>query len=155
VIQRKIGIVLLCNERGYPLRWRVIAGNTSDCVAMTEMFQAAAQTRWAQQTPIVCDRAMGTTAQLRDMFATSLRFLASLKTTEFDTYAPKLPYAAFAGLDVPANATEDIQARMTKQARERAQAAGMERVTDNLWVTDLGVVEVGASVEAELDGAPA
>src|SRR5206468_541036 len=30
-------------------------------------------------------------------------------------------------------------------------AAGLERVTDKLWVTDLGVVEVGASLEAELD----
>jgi hypothetical protein len=154
LIQRKIGIVLLCNERGYPLRWRVIAGNTSDCVAMTEMFQAVAQTRWAQETPIVCDRAMGTTAQLREMAATGLRFLTSLKTTEFDSYAPKLPYATFAALDVAANATEEVQTRMNRQAGELAQAAGLEPVTDNLWLIDLGVIEFGASVDAALDSEP-
>jgi len=154
LIQRKIGIVLLCNERGYPLRWRVIAGNMGDCTAMTEMFQAVAKTRWAQETPIVCDRAMGTTAQLREMAATGLRFLTSLKTTEFDTYASKLPYAAFAALDVPAHANEEVRARTSREASERAQAVGLERVTDNLWVSDLGTIDVGASVAAGLDGEP-
>lgn len=144
LLQRKIGIVLLCNERGYPLRWRVIAGNASDCTAMTEMFQAVAQASWAQQTPIVCDRAMGTSAQLRAMAATDLRFLTSLKTTEFDTYAPKLPYKPFASLEVPANPTEEAQAGLRQQAAEQAQQAGLERISDTLWVTDLGIVEVGA-----------
>lgn len=149
LIKRKIGIVLLCNERGYPLRWRVVAGNTSDCKAMTEMFRSVAQTRWVQQTPIVCDRAMGATEQLRDMAATGVRFLTSIKTTEFETYAPNLPLSGFAALDAPANATDPVRERIGNQASERAQSAGLERVADNLWVRDLGIIKVAASTQSQ------
>jgi hypothetical protein len=78
MVQRKIGIVLLCNEHGYPLRWEVIEGTQNDSVAMTKMLQSIAGLSWTRETPLVCDRAMGKTAHLRDMLATGIRFLTAL-----------------------------------------------------------------------------
>ena len=34
----KVGIVLLCNEHGYPLRWDVLPGRQHDSVAMHDML---------------------------------------------------------------------------------------------------------------------
>jgi hypothetical protein len=39
-VQRKIGIVLLCNEHGLPIRWEVIPGTRSDPKSMTEMIRS-------------------------------------------------------------------------------------------------------------------
>jgi len=155
VIRRKIGIVLLCNDQGYPLRWQVIAGNTADSSAMLGVFQTVAKTRWAQRTPIVCDRAMGTTAQLRSLAATGLHFVTALVTTEFGTYAAKLPSEKFSTLRAPVEVDVPARAAAIEQARLRAEAAGLERVSDTLWVTDLGVVEIGGDPEPLADCAPA
>jgi hypothetical protein len=145
LLRRKIGIVLLCNERGYPLRWRVVAGNASDCRVMTAVFRSIARSRWAEQTPIVCDRAMGTTALLHDMAATGLHFLTALRTTEYDSYAHRLPHAAFAALDVPENASDSLRASICRKAREQAQQLGLESVSGTLWTKDFGTVQIGAS----------
>jgi hypothetical protein len=154
LLLRKIGIVLLCNEHGYPLRWRVVAGNAGDSVVMTDMFRAVADTRWAKDTPIVCDRAMGKTALVRAMAATGLRFLTALTTTEFDTYAPRLPWENFSALRAPSPGDDRARADAITHAREQAKAAGLERLADNLWVCDLGHVEVDASGDADLDPTP-
>src|SRR6266496_2715601 len=38
LVQRKIGIVLLCNQQGLPLRWEVIGGRESEVTAMSRML---------------------------------------------------------------------------------------------------------------------
>ena len=38
LIERKIGIVLLCNDHGYPVRWHVIAGKRPEASAMHEVI---------------------------------------------------------------------------------------------------------------------
>lgn len=148
LILRKIGIVLLCNERGWPLRWKVVAGNTNDCTAMKEMFSTVAQTPWVKDTPIFCDRAMGRTTLVNEILAMGVRLVTSLTTTEFETYAPGLPHQDFCGMDVPGDADEQAQVRAIDIARRQAQEAGLERATENLWVCDLGLVKVGASMQS-------
>jgi hypothetical protein len=141
LVQRKIGIVLLCNEQGFPLRWETVSGSAADCTVMGQMFRSIAGLSWVGEAPVVCDRAMGHTAQIVEMAQTGLRFLTALTTTEMEEYAPRLPHAALAGLvPCPSDDLEQV-ARDAEQAAAAAQSAGMTRVEDDLLVLDLGIVE--------------
>jgi transposase len=131
-LERKIGILLLCNEHGYPLRWEVFEGTQHDSIPMLRTFKAVAGLRWATEVPIVCDRAMGHTAEIQAMVDTGLQFLTALTCTEFDAYAPTLPHNAFAELDSSAE---------VKAVAQCAEKAGLHRVRDDLYVLDLGIVE--------------
>lgn len=131
-LERKIGILLLCNEHGYPLRWEVFEGTQHDSIPMLRTFKAVAGVSWATEAPLVCDRAMGHTAEIQEMLDTGLRFLTALTCTEFDAYAPTLPHHAFAELDPSADA---------KTVAQCAEKAGLQRVRDDLYFLDLGIVE--------------
>lgn len=125
-VRKKIGIVLLCNESGYPLRWEVVQGTAHDSRSMTAMIDSVAKLRWAAKTPIVCDRAMGKTAQIRTLANSGLYFVTALTTTEFPTYAEALP---------------TFEADTAEAAASAAIAAGMQKVDDTLYVSDLGAFE--------------
>lgn len=136
-VARKIGIVLLCNQRGYPLRWQVVPGASHDSKTMLGMLESIAGLRWVGQAPIVCDRAMGKTATILAMMKLKLRFLTALTTTEFASYSgDRVPYDVLAGLD----ASSACDAKVEAEAIRRVTAAGMEQVDDNLFVLDLGLV---------------
>jgi transposase len=147
-VERKIGIVLLCNEHGYPLRWEVVCGTQHDSKTMTSMLQSVAGVGWIGEAPIVCDRAMGKTAQIREMLATGLRFVTALTETEFESYAQKLPHAAFAELEMGGEAKPLTN---EKRAARCAQSAGLEKLADNLFVMDFGVVERADSSSSVLE----
>lgn len=148
--QRKIGIVLLCNEHGYPLRWEVIAGCQHDSAAMSRMLQSVAGLSWTVEAPVVCDRAMGHTAHLRTMATTGLRFLTALTETEFDSYAPLLPHAPFASLQPQGDTAQPSD---VEQAARCAEAAGLHKAADNLFVMDLGFV-IRAEESSDAPDAP-
>jgi hypothetical protein len=136
-VERKIGIVLLCNQHGYPLRWEVIHGRESEVVAMSRMLALVGGLSWAQQVPLVCDRAMGRTAQIRQMLAAGLHFVTALTITEYDAYTSRIPHQAVAGFD-PSEGRDDEDIADTARLIE---AAGLQRVEDHLFVMDLGIVE--------------
>ena len=135
ILRTKIGIVLLCNERGYPLRWQVISGQTNDSVAMTEMFKDLHGLPWVEKAPIVVDRAMGNTAHIRAMHETGLRFVTALVKSEFGNYAPNLPHQCLDDMGMP-----DDSAEFMDRVVETVQSTGMTKAADNLFFTDLGVV---------------
>lgn len=139
-IKRKVGIVLLCSEDGYPLRWEVVSGAAHDSKTMTEMVEAISGLAWVGEAPIVCDRAMGKTAQLRTLATSKLRFLTALTLPEFGAYA-ELP-------EIGPSADADAAVRAIL-------AAGMEKVQDNLYVKDLGTVERTEEGRAGPEAAPA
>lgn len=135
---RKIGIVLLCNERGYPLRWEVVPGTAADSKTMLAMIESIAGLSWVGTAPVVCDRAMGSTATIASMSRLGLRFLTALTTSEFANYAgERLPAEPLADL-VPSTSCDP---KLEKRAAELVATAGLERVDDKLLVMDLGVVE--------------
>lgn len=149
MVRRKIGIVLLCNQHGYPLRWEVIPGNQNDSVAMHRMLRTVAGLSWTHEVPIVFDRAMGKTAHIITALATGLHFLTALCVTEIDAYAPTLPHAPFAELMPREHAPHAVE-----EAARRAEQAGMMKAADNLFVLDLGIVErPGVSAEPEAPSA--
>lgn len=136
-VERKIGIVLLCNQHGYPMRWEVIHGRESEVVAMSRMLALVGGLSWAQQVPLVCDRAMGRTAQIRQMLAAGLHFVTALTITEYDAYTNRIPHPAVAGFELrEGRRDEDIA-----EAARLIEAAGLQRVEDHLFVMDLGIVE--------------
>lgn len=149
LVERKIGIVLMCNDKGYPLRWEVIGGKQPDSSAMTEMLQSVAGLRWVGQTPVVVDRAMGKTAQISDMLATGLRFLTALTVTEFSAYSNAIPYKRF--LDLETQGDEEARKQAITTAARIAVDVGMEEIAEDLFVVDLGVVERNGSSEDELE----
>lgn len=60
--RKKVGLVLLCNEQGHPLRWEVVPGNSAEAPQMLQVMRTVQQVPWLEKIPIVCDRALGRTA---------------------------------------------------------------------------------------------
>jgi hypothetical protein len=136
-IERKIGIVLLCNQQGDPLRWEVIHGRESEVTAMTRMLGLVGDLPWARQVPLVCDRAMGRTAQLRQFLAARLHFVTALTVPEYDAYTNRIPCQSVAEFELRDGHTEDDIAEVSRLI----EAAGLQRVDDQLFIMDLGIVE--------------
>jgi len=82
IVERKIGIVLLCNDRGYPVRWEVIAGKRPDPAAMHDVFDQIRGLDWVGEAPVVCDRSMGCSAELVRLARTGVRFVTALRSNE-------------------------------------------------------------------------
>ena len=131
--RHKVGIALLCDQDGYPLRWSVVEGRRHDSGPMAEMAVALQSVDWARGVPLVLDRAMGATAQIEALLATGRPFLTALTRNEFDAYTDRVPWRA---LSEQPWSTPDA----AKQAGEVVSTAGMRRVSDDLYVLDLGVV---------------
>jgi hypothetical protein len=138
LVQRKIGIVLLCDHCGYPVRWEVIAGNQFDSVAMSRMIDTIKALGWAQHTPIVMDRAMGKTAQIAEMCTSGLWFVTALTTPEFEPYSSQIPHQPFATLEPKG---DHHRAQDLARACAYAEAAGLRRIDDDLFIMDLGKVQ--------------
>lgn len=145
MVRRKVGIALLCDAQGYPLRWQVLRGCQADCEAMSEVVDAVCGLSWTRQTPLVMDRAMGHSAQLHHLVRSGVHFLTALTATEMHSYCPQLPGAALDSL-VPHSAT-DTEAMA--QAAATVKAAGMTAISNTIHVMDLGLT---GSTSGESDG---
>jgi transposase len=137
----KIGIVLLCNEHGYPIRWQVLPGRQHDSLAMSNMLRDVDGLSWVGEAPVVMDRAMGKTANIQMMLQTGLRFLTALTRCEFASYTDAIPHQSFAQYEV---GLQDDQADTQRRAElgRSAVEAGMKRFDNDLYVLDLGEVEM-------------
>jgi hypothetical protein len=133
----KIGIVLLCNERGYPVRWKVLSGRTRDAQALTLMVDDLETLPWLGEVPVVFDRAMGHAGAVARLVSSGLRFLTASRRSEIGSYTDELPVA---GLDKISCEGQD-RAQACEQACAIVEAAGMQKVHPLLYVLDLGVAE--------------
>lgn len=137
--RHKIGIVLLCSDRGFPLRWKVVAGKRRDAPIMSEMLQSLEHLAWTGDVPLVCDRAMGQAGSVTKLVDSGHRFLTAAPRTEIASYEVEVPnttdLAVPLGL-VPATYDDDLKA-----VAEAVERGGMERVDERLFVLDLGVKE--------------
>ena len=140
MVKRKIGIVLLCDDQGRPLRWEVVQGTAAEGPQMLQVMRTVQQIPWLEQTPIVCDRAMGRTAHIRDLLDADVQFITALSKPEFDSYGVKLPSAVLAELPPPRteHELEQCAARAVKQARQTE----LKELSEDLFYTDLGMVDV-------------
>lgn len=131
--RRKIGISLLCDQDGYPLRWAVLEGRTQEARPMMEIATSLQSVDWARGVPLVFDRAMGASAHIEELLASKRPFVTALRRNEFDAYTDRLPWASVA--ELPWSGADAIA-----QAAEAVVKAGMTRVSDKRYVLDLGVV---------------
>ena len=136
--ERKINIVLLCNEKGYPLRWETVPGRQHDSKTMLGIFEALRGLSWASDVPVVCDRALGNTAHLRRLSDTGVHFLTALTRNEFASYTDALPYQSL--LDFTPTPGDKPSKDDIKRVADLAEAAGLKKVDDDLYLLDLGVV---------------
>jgi len=139
MVKKKIGIVLLCSEQGHPLRWQVVQGASAEGPAMLQTMRTVQQVPWLEQIPIVCDRAMGRSEYIREMLDADIQFVTSLLRPEFDSYGVKLPSERL--LDLPVARSREELGACTKQATEQARKTELQQVSNNLFYTDLGVVQ--------------
>lgn len=137
--KRAIGIVLLANEHGYPLRWDIVPGKTKDHLAMGEMLDDMRGIQWLGKTPVVLDRAMGRESTVRKLVGSGLRFLTAAPVNSIESHTKSLPHERFSG--VVLGGTEDTYKQDIKSAARIAREAGMEEVDEHLFVLDLGVVD--------------
>jgi hypothetical protein len=141
MIRLKVGIVLLCNEHGYPLRWEVIRGKESDKDSIARMAHSIGGLSWVGNAPLVCDRAMGNTAQIRQLLEARLHFLTALTLTEFSAYTDAIPHRPFADFMPVMWANEKEKAKEVARAAQLTRNTPLEKVDDRLYVLDLGNIE--------------
>ncbi|MFZ5785380.1 MAG: IS1634 family transposase [Acidobacteriota bacterium] len=152
-----IGIVLLVDGRGYPHRWRVIPGGTSDTPAMQRMVQTVAGLEWLGDRPLVFDRAMGAPLTAARLLASGVRFVTAAPANSIERYTTELPFRITAGLKL--GLTEASSEQDIRCAAQAAREAGLQEVADGHFLVDLGVVDVEDTlrqvVAAAADRAPA
>lgn len=138
MIRRKVGIVLLCDQRGFPVRWTVIPGKKPDGEAMLAMVTEIANLSWTANTPLVCDRSMGKACYVEALLRSDLRFLTAIPVSEFTTYSNDIPIEALSSVEVQDR--DDTVADTMKAAAAAVRDAGMTEVSEQLLVRDLGAL---------------
>lgn len=139
--RHKIGILLLCNEHGYPLRWSTLPGRTQDGKALHDLVETIEGKEWAQGVPIVFDRAMGSAGAVARLCKSELRFLTAVRRSEIHSYTEELPSETLC--DLGGSEDEVERKRLIAEASTRVGAAGMQKVDEQLYVLDLGVTSRG------------
>ena len=87
--------MLLANEHGYPLRWKVVPGKSKDHQAMGEMLEELRDISWLEATPVVLDRAMGRESTLHKLLKSGLHFLTAAPVNSIESHTTTLPYEPF------------------------------------------------------------
>lgn len=154
LFKRQIGIALLCNGDGLPLRWATVEGRHDERKTMFAMIRDVAEETWAQQVPFVMDRAMGSAATVRALGAAGVRFVTAVPMQEFPAYSDRIPLGRFDDLCAEGEAldAESHRAKLAARARE----LGMEPTKGGRFLLDLGPVSRdGARSEETLSRARA
>jgi hypothetical protein len=138
LLRRKINIVLLCNERGYPIRWQLAPGTDADGTIVSQLLEEVGQMDWAKRIPIIADRALGKAVYLERFFALDLYFVIALTRSDFPTFAARIPCQDLVELQ-PAETGQADAKQIAAEAARRVEHAGMQQVDESLCVLDLGV----------------
>ena len=137
--KRCIGIVLLANERGYPLRWKLVAGKTRDWTAMSGLLREMGDVSWLKETLIVFDRAMGNQSTVTELKKSGLHFLTASHRNAISTWAGgRLCTKPFGEVDI--GGTDESYEEDIKAVAKAARDAGWTEIHEHLFVDDLGLV---------------
>lgn len=149
--RRKVGIVLLCDGKGNPLRWEVVPGKRSDHKCMEALIEQIKLHSWIGDAPIICDRAMGRPGSIDKLLASDLNFLVAAPGNTIDSHDVAIPHKHFEDYQLhcqidPSDAdVENLEAAQqtfnddVEAVRSIATEAGLQRVDDTLYVYDLGI----------------
>ena len=148
--ERKINIAMLCNEKGYPIKWEVIEGRRHDSKIMIDLFRQIAALNWVGKTPVVCDRAMGNTASIQKLLALDVHFLTALTRNEFSSYTNSIPYQKL--LDFKLSSREMASDQDIAKVARLVELEGAKKIDETLFFWDLGFIE---NAEADVPSNPA
>lgn len=135
--KRCLGIVLLANEYGYPMRWKVVGGKTKDWHAMGGLLDDIGKVGWIQQRPVVFDRAMGNQKNVAALKGRGLHFLTAAHVTAIESYTKALPSSAVTAVEIVG--TDGSYQQDIERVAQAAGRAGFEQVGPRLFAIELGV----------------
>lgn len=135
--KRCIGIVMLVNERGYPMRWKVVGGKTKDWHAMEGMLRDIGEVSWLGETLIVFDRAMGNRSTVTNLKEMGTYFLTAAHADSINSYTDQLSAEPFQNIEI--EGTDESYKRDIERVRKAARNAGFEEINDFLFAIDLGI----------------
>lgn len=135
--KEKVGIALLCDQRGFPLRWRTVQGGSYEPTVMLSVLEEATETGLLNGHPVVMDRAMGRGAHLEELSDAGVVFLTALVRSEFATFIQDGPWVGFDEVEVALSPR--TRERDVARLRQFALDAGMQPLQDGTFVKDVGV----------------
>ena len=139
LLKRKIGIALMCDQRGLPVRWKTLEGRYFEGTVMEGMVKEVSGLGWVGNAPVVMDRAMGRAGSVEFLAGSGIRFVTAITLDEYGSYTQRIPYAMFQGLKLAE--TDGTLEQDMKRLRREAMAAGFEEVSATRYVLDLGIIE--------------
>lgn len=145
--RRRVGIVLLCDQRGFPLRWETLGGQYHDATALLDMAVDVGRLDWVGERPVVLDRAVGNAAAVEKLLRSGIRFVTALPWTEFAGSGAPIPWDKVATLQAAClleNAGVDSIASC-------GAAQGFEHPRPDRFLLDLGVFNKTPSESCERD----
>lgn len=137
IYRRRIGIVMLCDQRGLPLRWKTLSGNYHDGNALLEMAREAAKLPWANGLPLTMDRAVGHAGATEQLHAAGLHYVTALPDPELESSGAPIPWTTLDALQ--GDSVEGMAATLAGDGFER---------TGDRFVRDLGLFEKTHSASA-------
>ena len=140
LLREKVGIALLCDQRGFPLRWRTCQGNRYEPPVMLELLREAQRAGVLRDAPVVMDRAMGRGAHLETLLEARVNFLTALNRKEYRTFVSGGPWDVLG--DIELLGSPNTRRRELKQLRQLASDAGLTEAEGGRFVLDLGVERI-------------
>ena len=151
--RRRIGIALLCDQRGLPLRWATLAGNHYETRSMLAIIDEVHQLPWARHLPVVADRAMGRGVTVEELLARDVRCVTAVPAPEIAGYSTRIPLGSFDQVRLGDSDRRDP--KTLAALRELALGAGFHEVSPTRYVLDLGVIAKGEGAAPVLAAARA
>jgi transposase len=130
--KRSIGIVLVADQNGYPMRWEVVSSKTKDHQAMGKMVGRLSKLEWARHLPFVFDRAMGRASTLRELLGSGLYFLTAASVDTIEAYTTALPHQSFAALEL--EGSEESKKQDERLVAQLAREMKFEEIDERLFV---------------------
>jgi AraC-like DNA-binding protein len=135
--KRCLGIVLLANGHGYPMRWKVVGGKSKDWHAMGGLLDDIGKVDWLQNRPIIFDRAMGNQTNVAALKNRELYFLTAAHVSAIESYTKTLPFDAFK--EVELEGTDESYEQDIDKVAKAARKAELEEIHPRLFALELGV----------------
>lgn len=131
VYRRRVGIVLLCDHRGYPMRWHTVDGGYHDATSLFDMATEVAKLPWMEAVPLAVDRALGMAGWVSKLDELGICYITCVPASELESCGAPIPWALLKELQ---DCGENIDCM-----RPKVLDAGFDHDRQERYVLDLGL----------------
>jgi hypothetical protein len=136
IYRRRVGLIMLCDQRGFPLRWHTLDGRFHDPTSLADMAREAAKLPWARSVPLVMDRAAGHAGATQALHELGLQYITALPDSELISSNVPIPWMAI----------DDLQAETSPDGiASGLLAAGFVQAAEDRFILDLGIFKKARS----------